>query len=309
VATAAASPGAKSGPPARPGRPPAATPVARRLAENIGVDLATVVGTGPGGRITKDDVGESGRRRPRAAVVPALGGTAKAPTGTGATIPLQGMRRVIAERMHASLQEMAQLTLGMEVDMTDAARLRRQLVDEWAGDGLKVTYTDLVCRAAVKALAAHPGLNASVGPDAITVHPAVNLGVAVAVPGGLLVPVVTDAQDRGLKDFAAESARLAAATRDGTLTLDELEGATFTVTALGAQGVDFFTPVVNPPNVAILGVGRIHDGVAWEGDRAVKRQVMTLSLTIDHRAVDGVPGADFLGEVRNLLESPYRLLV
>ena len=219
------------------------------------------------------------------------------------------MRKVIAERMHASLQEMAQLTLGMEVDMTDAAALRKQLIGEWERDGVNVSFTDLVDRAVVKALVDHPALNASVDGEVIRLHPTVHLGVAVAVPDGLLVPVVVDAGRRSLRDLAEETARLASACRDGTIGVDDLDGATFTVTSLGSSGIDFFTPVVNPPNVAILGVGRLHDGVAWDGDRPVRRTLMTLSLTIDHRAIDGAPGAAFLSAVRDVLESPYRLLV
>ncbi len=293
------------------GRPPGAgkaasravaTPVARRRAEQLGVDIGLVVGTGPAGRITKDDVDAA------AVAVPVPGTTAGGPSTSG-SVPIRGMRKVIAERMHASLREMAQLTLGMEVDLTDAVRLRHQLLAEWEGSGPRVTYTDLVSRAAVKALLVHRGLNASVVADAIVRHGAVHLGLAVAVPNGLMVPVITDAHDRSLQELSAEAARLAEAAKRGTVRLDELEGSTFTVTALGGEGVDFFTPIINPPNVAILGVGRAHDGVGWEGERPVRRQLITLSLTIDHRAVDGAPGAEFLGTVRDLLESPYRLLV
>jgi pyruvate dehydrogenase E2 component (dihydrolipoamide acetyltransferase) len=270
----------------------AATPVARGLATQLGVDLSRVAGTGPAGRITKSDVR----------------GAAPSPA-SAESIPLRGMRKVIAERMHASLQEMAQLTLGMEVDMTDAAALRKQLITEWERDGVNVSFTDLVDRAVVKALVDHPALNASVDGEVIRLHPTVHLGVAVAVPDGLLVPVVVDAGRRSLRDLAEETTRLASACRDGTIGVDDLGGATFTVSSLGSSGIDFFTPVVNPPNVAILGVGRLHDGVAWDGDRPVRRTMMTLSLTIDHRAIDGAPGAAFLSAVRDLLESPYRLLV
>jgi pyruvate dehydrogenase E2 component (dihydrolipoamide acetyltransferase) len=270
----------------------AATPVARGLAKQLGIDLSQVPGTGPAGRITKSDVR----------------GAAPSPA-SAESIPLRGMRKVIAERMHASLQEMAQLTLGMEVDMTDAAALRKQLIREWERDSVNVSFTDLVDRAVVKALVDHPALNASVDGEVIRLYPTVHLGVAVAVPDGLLVPVVVDAGRRSLRDLAEETARLASACREGTIGVDDLDGATFTVTSLGSSGIDFFTPVVNPPNVAILGVGRLHDGVAWDGDRPVRRTLMTLSLTIDHRAIDGAPGAAFLSAVRDVLESPYRLLV
>jgi pyruvate/2-oxoglutarate dehydrogenase complex dihydrolipoamide acyltransferase (E2) component len=272
----------------------AATPVARQLADQLGVDLSRVAGTGPAGRITKSDV---------------RGATPLPSRAPADSIPLRGMRKVIAERMHASLEEMAQLTLGMEVDMTDAVTLRKQLVREWERDGVNVSFTDLVGRAVVKALGEHPALNASIDGEVIRFHPTVHLGVAVAVDDGLLVPVVRDAGGRTLRALAEETSRLASACRNGTIGFDDLDGATFTVSSLGSSGVDFFTPIVNPPNVAILGVGRLHDGVGWDGDRPVRRTMMTLSLTIDHRAIDGVPGAAFLSTVRDLLESPYRLLV
>ena len=226
----------------RAARAIAATPVARELAEQLGVDLSAVDGTGPAGRITKSDVKSAAPPSHAAAEV----------------IPLRGMRKVIAERMHASLQEMAQLTLGMEVDMTDAGALRKQLVAEWERDSVNVSVTDLVSRAVVKALADHPSLNASIYGELIRLHPTVHLGVAVSVPDGLLVPVVIDAGGRSLRGLAEETSRLASACRDGTIGIDALNGATFTVSSLGSSGIDFFTPVVNPPNVAILGIGRLH---------------------------------------------------
>lgn len=296
---------------ATPPREILASPLARRLAERLGIDLGSVTGTGPGGRITQEDVEAASARPGTPAGAPALL-TPVPPAGperAGERIPLRGMRGVIAQRMHASLQEMAQLTMGMDVAMDEAVKLRGQLVDEWAAEGVRPSYTDLVLRAVGKALGRHPLLNATVHETEIELFSEVHVGMAVAVPGGLLVPVIRHADRLPLKEIAAESTRLAEAARSGTLGLDEMAGGTFSVTALGMAGVDFFTPVINPPNVAILGVGRIHDAVAWEGERPVKRQVMTLSLTIDHRAVDGAPGAEFLGTVRDLLEAPYRLLV
>jgi len=288
-----------------------ASPLARRLAERIGIDLSAIRGSGPGGRITQEDV-EAAAAKPSAApatkaapAVPAAAGEHRA----GERIPVRGMRKVIAERMHGSLQQMAQLTMGMDVAMDEAVKLRGQLVDEWAAEGIRPSYTDLVIKAVAKALSRHPLLNATMHETEIELIPEVHVGMAVAVTDGLLVPVIRDADRRPLKEIAAESSRLAEAARTGTLGLDDMAGGTFSVTALGMAGVDFFTPVINPPNVAILGVRRIHDSLAWEGERPVKRQVMTLSLTIDHRAVDGAPGAAFLGAVRDLLEAPYRLLV
>lgn len=286
-----------------------ASPLARRLAEQLGIDLAHLRGTGPGGRITREDVEQAAaaraQARPAATPAPPAAGEHR----PGEVIPLRGMRRAIAERMHASLQEMAQLTLGMTVLMDEAVKLRAQLADEWAAEGVRPSFTDLVIRAVAKALQRHPLLNARVTESGIELLTEIHIGMAVAVPDGLLVPVIRDADRRSLKEIAAESTRLAEAARAGRITLDDLAGGTFTVTPLGMYDVDFFTPIINPPNVAILGVGRIHDGTSWEDDRPVRRRQITLSLTIDHRAVDGAPAAAFLQTVRDLLQAPYRLLV
>lgn len=293
--------------PADPWREIAASPLARQLAARAGLDLTSVQGTGPGGRITREDVEAATSVQPPQAPPAALAPAANHHPGD--RIPLRGMRKVIAERMHASLQDMAQLTMGMTVVMDEAVKLRSQLADEWGPQGIRPSYTDLVIKAVAKALTQYPRLNATVGDDAIELVGKIDLGMAVALVDGLVVPVIRGADRLGLREIARESNRLANAAREGRLGIDEMAGSTFSITALGMNGVDFFTPIVNPPNVAILGVGRIHDGVAWDGDRPLKRQEMTLSLTIDHRAIDGVPGADFLGAVRDLLEAPYRLLI
>ncbi|MEP7214952.1 MAG: 2-oxo acid dehydrogenase subunit E2 [Anaerolineaceae bacterium] len=287
-----------------------ASPLARKLAERLQVDLSGVRGTGPGGRITQEDV-EAANVRPTQ--IEDISAEAKrlapSPQRAGDRIPVRGMRKVIGERMRASLQDMAQLTMAMDVAMDECVKLRAQLIDEWAAEGVRPSYTDFVLKAVSKALRRHPLLNSTMHETEIELLNDVNLGMAVAVIDGLLVPVIRNADRLTLKAIAVESSRLAEAARTGSLSLDEMAEGTFSVTALGMVGIDFFTPVVNPPNVAILGVGRIRDAVAWEGERPMKRQVMTLSLTIDHRVVDGVPGAAFLGTVRERLEAPYRLLV
>jgi pyruvate/2-oxoglutarate dehydrogenase complex dihydrolipoamide acyltransferase (E2) component len=282
-----------------------ASPLARRLAEQLGVDLAKIPGTGPGGRITKEDVEAAGRP---AAAGPAPARAVAGGAQPGSVVPMRGMRKVIAERMHASLQDMAQLTLGMEVGMDEAVKLRTALAEEWASEGIRPSYTDLVIKSVAKALRRHPRLNATVTSRGIELLEEVHVGMAVALDDGLVVPVIRNADALPLRDIAVESSRLASAAREAKLGLDEMAGGTFSVTALGMAGIDFFTPVINPPNVAILGVGRIHDAVRWEGDRPVRCQQMTLSLTVDHRAVDGAPAAAFLAGVRDLLEAPYRLL-
>ena len=219
------------------------------------------------------------------------------------------MRKTIAQRMHSSLQNSAQLTMDMDVDMEYAVRLREQLIDEWQAEGIRPTYTDLIVRATAKALRAHPLMNSEMRETDIALLNEVHVGIAVALSEGLVVPVVRNADALSVKEIAVESSRLAAAARDGTLGLDDFAGGTFTVTALGMYGVDSFTPIINEPQAGILGVNRIFDGLSWQGEVAVKRKTMRLSLTWDHRVLDGAPAAEFLAGVRDLLEAPFRLLV
>jgi pyruvate/2-oxoglutarate dehydrogenase complex dihydrolipoamide acyltransferase (E2) component len=284
------------------------SPLVRRDAATAGVDLGAVAGTGPGGKVLRSDVqaaaaGQAPDGGPAAALAPL------APLAPAQVIPLTGMRGVIASRMQASLQEMAQLTLGTDATMDAAMALRAQLKEQWRQAGMPVpTITDLVVRAAALALREHPRLNASVHDSAIHVQPEINVGLAVALEEGLMVPVLKRADQLPLSTLAAESRRLAQAARDSRLALAELEGGTFTVSTLGSYGIDFFTPVITPGQVAILGVGRLRDSVRWEGTTPVRTQVLTLSITFDHRAVDGAPAADYLRSVVSRLAHPLSLL-
>jgi pyruvate dehydrogenase E2 component (dihydrolipoamide acetyltransferase) len=200
---------------------------------------------------------------------------------------------------------MAQLTLTSDVEMEAASDLRRQLREAGADD--PPSYSDLVIAAVALALRRHPALNASVVGDTIVRYEQVNIGMAVALDDGLIVPVLRDADRLSLSSLAASTRQLADRARAGTLTVDDVRDATFCVSSLGMLGIDAFTPVINPPNVAILGVGRVRDDVAWIGGAARRARRMVLSLTIDHRAIDGAPGARFLSEVGDLLEYPSQL--
>ncbi len=275
----------------------AASPAARKLAAELNVDLANVHGSGPRGRITREDVQAA----------------AEAPTpaqpSAGTATRMSAMRRTIAERMHSSLRDTAQLTMDMEVDVTDLVKLRGNLIDEWADEGVRVTYTDLVLVAAARALIRHPKMNACLGGDAITSYDYAHVGMAVALDEGLIVPVIRDAHEKPLREVARESADLAARARACSLGLGDLSDGTFTVTSLGMYGVDTFTPILNPPQAGILGVGRIYDGVKWHDGSPVRTPMLRLSLTWDHRVLDGAPAAEFLAAVREYLEQPYRLLV
>ena len=274
-----------------------ASPLAKRIAEQRAIDLSQVRGTGPGGRIVQSDVENLG-----ASIAQASGPAA------GDMVPVKGMRKTIAQRMHQSLQESAQLTMDMAAVMEDAVKLREQLIREWDG-AARPTFTDLVIKAAAKALQKHPLMNSQFGGTGIQLLNEIHVGIAVALPEGLVVPVVRHADQLSLKEIAIESARLATSARNGTLGLDDYAGGTFTISALGMFGVDSFTPIINQPQSGILGVNRILDGVAWEGETPVRQKQMNLSLTWDHRVLDGAPAAEFLQTVVEYLSEPYRLLV
>ena len=309
------------------GPAPPATLAARQLADLLGVDLRAVRASAPDGRISRADVAVAvremlARLSPSAPPEPAApqGGllaAATRPVGKDAPlaqeptelIPLRGMRGVIAERMSASLQSTAQLTLTMDVDMSAVvaerhARSEGARSDTTAGDQDAPVpgYTDYVVAAAAAALRMHPRVNSQVTADAVALLPDIHIGLAVALDDGLLVPVIRYADRLSLGELAAETSRLAEGARNGSLGYDDYQGATFTVTALGMFGVDAFTPIINAPNTAILGVGRIRNETVWNESAPEPRPTLTLSLTWDHRAFDGAPAARFAGAVRERLE-------
>jgi pyruvate dehydrogenase E2 component (dihydrolipoyllysine-residue acetyltransferase) len=274
-ATSASQPGSPAAP--RPAAGAPATPAARKLAKEHGVDLATVDGSGPGGRITREDIEAAVGRR----TTPSVAGW-----------QLRGMRKAIAERMLNSLQSTAQLTIWTEADVTELVRRRERLAEEFP-----LTYTDLLVEAVAKALRDHPRLNATASADAVQQHDHVDLAVAVALDDGLIAPVIRAAHTKSLRQIAAESRQLVERARCGTLGVDDVSGGTFTITNLGPYGIDGFTPILHTPQVAILGVGRIIEKPAVRAGQIVPRSMMTLSLTFDHRIVDGAPAAAFLRRV------------
>ena len=285
---------------ARPVPPTAASatvqviPAARRLAKEHGIDLDQVRGSGPGGRITIEDV----QRVIGAAVQPATSVLSASPA-SGQVIPLTGMRGAIARHMQQSLQTSAQVTLVTEVDVSALVQLREELKQQFA-----LTYTDLVVKAVSHALKEHPRLNARIEGEQIQLVQVIHIGVAVALDEGLIVPVVRDVDRKSLQEIAQETRQLARRAREGTLSREEVMGSTFSVTNLGMYGIDAFTPIINPPEIAILGVGRINEKLVRVPRGAEWRYVMTLSLTFDHRAVDGAPAAAFLQTIGKHLENP-----
>lgn len=268
----------------------AASPLARSEAVRLQVDIGTVQGSGTRGKVMAADVRTVGGKAPRRGNV---------------RIPLTGMRRMIAQRMHSSLQAQAQANHRITVDMTNAANLREQ----FKACGKKVSYNDLILRCTACALAEMPGMNVSMEEDAIIQWGNVNLGVAVAIDEGLLVPVLRNANHMSLTDISAATADLAARARTGRLQPDEMTGGTFTVSNLGMFGLESFTAIVNAPEAAILAVGRIAKKAVIVGDDIVARPVMELTLSYDHRIVDGAPAAQFLSRVRQLLENPVLLVL
>jgi pyruvate dehydrogenase E2 component (dihydrolipoamide acetyltransferase) len=223
-------------------------------------------------------------------------------------VTLAGRRRIIAQRMQQSLQQMAQLTVSLQVDVTECVRLREQLVRLWAADGVRPTYTEFVVRAAALALREHPALNATLVDDALVAHATIDVGLAVDAPEGLIVPVLRGADGLGLRELAQRTAATAEQARANRLGPDAFHGGTFTVTTLGALGIDFFTPIVNPPQVAIIGIGRVFAQLALVNGQVTEQQAMYLNLSFDHRAVDGAPASRFLNRVKELLELPVGLL-
>jgi pyruvate dehydrogenase E2 component (dihydrolipoamide acetyltransferase) len=288
-ATPADQIGAKTALPATGGVP--ATPRARRLAQEHGLDLSTVVGTGSEGRVTDEDV--------QRAVTERSGVASQANDAGGAAVPLTGMRGEIARRMHRSLQDSAQLTLMRTVDVTALGASRKLLSSR-----SKLSYNDLLVRATALALRRHPLLNATCDGRVIHSHSRVNIGFAVALEEGLVVPVLRDADRLSLRQLSAEMQRLTALARHRKLAPTDLDGGTFSVSNLGALDIDGFTPIVNPPQTAILGFGRIAEHYTRCDDRAEWRLGMVASLTIDHRAVDGAPGAQFLRTFAALCAAP-----
>ena len=280
---------------------------ARKAAEQLGVNLTEVKGSGPDGRVTKQDVFAHSRTHSAQQQTPKR--TSSPTELDGNRTPIKGMRAIIADRMHSSLQEMAQLTLTMDVNMGRVVELREQLKDIGSEElGAVPGYTDFVIAAAAQALIQHPAANSQIDGNDIVELNQINVGMAVAVPDGLVVPVVHGTDKLELAEIAMETSRLAEAARNKKLSLAEMEGGTFSVTALGMYGVDAFTPVINPPNSGILGVGRIRDDVDWDGDTPIKVKRMTISLTWDHRVLDGAPAAEFAATIKSFLEQPLRLL-
>ncbi|HEX8299551.1 MAG TPA: pyruvate dehydrogenase complex dihydrolipoamide acetyltransferase, partial [Rubricoccaceae bacterium] len=302
-----------------------ASPLARRMAQDGGLDLATVVGTGPEGRVVKRDVEAAlGGAAPSApaptaapaatpapAAQPAPAAPLAAPAG-GTDVRITQMRKTIARRLAQSKFTAPHFYLTVEVDMERSTALRKSLNALAEAQSLgKVSVNDLITKACAAALMRHPMVNASYLEDegVIRQHAAAHVAVAVAMPEGLLTPVVRDAHTKGLAQIAAETRDLATRARAGTIDPSEYAGSTFTTSNLGMFGISEFTAIINPPNACILAIGATRDVPVVKDGAVVPGQRMTLTLSCDHRVVDGATGAAFLGDVKALLEEPMGMLL
>lgn len=287
-----------------------ASPAARRLAKEMEMDLTLVPGTGPEGRITEADVKKYHEDVERAHKPQGQEGE-KAGESDGAvrSIPFTGMRRAIAANMHASLHNAAQLTIFAEVDVTEMVRYLDLVREEYKkGEAVRVSYNDIIIMAAARALKLFPMMNSNLAGEEILIFDDVNMGIAVALPEGLIVPVLRQANKKGLLTIAKEARSLAQKARQGNLGVDEVTGGTFTITNVSMFQVDGFTPILKPPETGILGVGRIKEKPAVHEGQIAIRSMMFLSLTFDHQVVDGGPANEFLQTVGRYLEQPLLMM-
>jgi pyruvate dehydrogenase E2 component (dihydrolipoamide acetyltransferase) len=288
------------------------SPAARKLALAEGIDVNTVTGTGPQGRVTKEDVEKAIEKKKTDAEKFPAGETGGQTKEEFSAKPVSGMRKVIAARMFESLQQSAQLTIHMRANVTELLFLRQKIngqLDSDKQEAAKLTITDFIARAAVLALAEHRWMNSTYEEDRIHTYHSVHLGIAVALENGLVVPVIQNAEKYSVSQLSSEIKRLGKQAREGTLDAEQMKGSTFTITSLGAEGVEFFTPILNPPEVGILGAGTVVDTPVFVGEEVKRQSMLPLSLTFDHRAMDGVPASRFLQTIKGYLENPYHMLV
>jgi pyruvate dehydrogenase E2 component (dihydrolipoamide acetyltransferase) len=285
-----------------------ASPVARRIAAELGVDLSTVKGTGPEGRVTETDVRAAAKSKP-AISAPKVSAAVKA--GESARIQLSGMRRIIAQRLVESLGPVPHFYLNIDINAAPLMEAREELKSAGEGaDAAKITVNDFVLKAAVQAAVKVPRVNASFDGDAIVQYADIDLGIAVAIEEGLLTPVIRAAQDKSLREISELAKDLARRARNKRMKPEEFQGGTFTVSNLGGMGIDSFSAVINPPQGFILAVGRITKvPVVDDGDQIIVGHRMSLTMSCDHRVIDGALGAEYLKELRHLLENPALLLV
>jgi len=281
-----------------------ASPVARVMAQAHGIDLGLIAGSGPGGRIVRADVLKAIEKGVPAKAAPAPATVAGELLSVAQEIPIAGVRKVIFKNMHLSLATQAQLTLHTEASAAAMLRLRSRL----NAAGAKVSYNAVIVKVIAQALKQHPLVNASVDGEMIKVWRQVHVGVAMDLGRGLIVPKVRNAESKSIREISADIDRLVEAAKAGSLALDDLTLGTFTLTNLGAWDIDDFTPIVNHPESAILGVGRVVEKPVARNGQVVVEPRIALSLSFDHRIIDGAPGAAFLKTIKDFIEEPSLML-
>ncbi|MED0716523.1 dihydrolipoamide acetyltransferase family protein [Aeribacillus composti] len=277
---------------------PKASPLARKIAEHENIDLKALQGSGAGGRVMKQDV------------INAIQASSQKAQQPEVRKKLSGLRKVVADRMVQSAFTAPHVTLASDIDMTKAIEMRTALLPVVEKQtGFRLTYTDIIIKAVGTALSRFPEVNVHLEHDEIIYKNEVNVGVAVAVKDGLMVPVIKQVEQKGLAAICAEAKDLSKRAREQKLRPDELKGSTFTISNLGMYPIDVFTPIINQPEIAILGVGRTQEKPVVVNGEIVIRPMMTVSLSFDHRVIDGAPAAEFLAEVKRILENPYEMIL
>ncbi|MER7544841.1 dihydrolipoamide acetyltransferase family protein [Actinomadura sp.] len=314
---ASAAPAARAPERSAATRPPS-SPLARRLARDHGIDLATLTGSGPGGRIVRADIEAAirGGAPAKAPAAPAAAPAAAAPSAPPAqaraedadveAVPLNRFQKVAAKRLSESKREAPHFYLNREVDAEALLAFRKTLNEALAPE--KVSVNDLIVKAVATALREHPAVNVSYTEENLLFHKRVNVGIAVAVEDGLIVPVVKDADRKSVSQIGREARELAGKAREGKLTLNEMSGGTFSVSNLGMFGVDSFSAVINPPEAAILAVGAVRDQPVVRDGEVVPGKRMAVTLSVDHRATDGATAARFLDHLAGLLQNPLLIV-
>ncbi len=309
--------GPSSTAPAADDRRHKSSPLARKIARDLGVDITTLTGTGPGGRITRRDVETAHTTTTSGAPAPtvpttqadAAHATDRPASGDYDEIDLTGIQRVSAARLTQSKQQAPHIYLTSAIDVTELlafrARINETLAEANAG---KVSVNDLLVKAVAVALRANPAVNVSFAGDTLRRHHGIHLGVAVATPAGLLVPVIRDADRKPVSAIAAETRDKAERARDRKLRAEEMTGSTFTISNLGMYGIEHFTAVINPPEAAILAIGAATDELRLDGGEVVSRKILRVTMSADHRAIDGAVAAQFLAQLEDLITHPLRIV-
>src|SRR5581483_7993764 len=294
-----------------------ASPIARRMAEEHHLDLSQLQGSGPGGRVVRDDIEDFLQRQRAGAPAATAAETPAAPTQPqepvpaqqeGESVPLSRMQATIARRLAEAKQSIPHFYISNEVDMTDTLALRKQLNEDAGEDGVKISVNDLIIKACALALEKFPEVNSSYRDGQFIRHKEIHIGIAVDVPAGLVVPVLRNANIKGVRTIAREARTLIEKARANKLTPAEMAGSTFSISNLGMMDVTDFIAVINPPEAAILAIGSTRRQFVPVDDQPVLRDIMPMTMSADHRILYGATVARFLQEVKRLLQSPYNLL-